>query len=228
MKSKRIMAEGLAPEVAEEDGVANCHWRAAFSAAAAKNWLGAAFASSAVETVPSGLIRTRTLMRTVPRMVERDFSETSGRTLRRTPGESGCDDGAAGVTAERAGADLLMPEGELVAPEADEEFVVLGREFAFGDEGIALDEGALARGEFEVEAPDAATFGAEEFPDGAGLEVAGEVAAAREFGEGAAVDGADVELAGGIFASRAAEFGVEEAAPGFAELGVDDLRERRK
>jgi len=174
------MAEGLAPEVAEEDGVANCHWRAAFSAAAAKNWLGAVFASSAVETVPSGLICTRTLMRTVPRIVERDFAETSGRTLRRTAGESGCDDRAAGVTAERAGADLLLPEGELVAP------------------------------------------------DGAELEVADEVAAALEFGEGAAVDGADVELAGGIFASRAAEFGVEEAAPGFAEFGVAELRERRK
>src|SRR5437899_9010861 len=99
------MADGLAPEAAEEDGVANCHWRAAFKAAAAKNWLGAGFASSAVETVPSGLICTRTLMRTVPRMVERDFSETSGRTLRRT----------AGLTAERAGADLLLPEGEHVA-----------------------------------------------------------------------------------------------------------------
>jgi len=228
VKSKRIMAEGLAPEVAEEDGVANCHWRAAFRAAAAKNWLGAGLASSEVETVPSGLICTRTLMRTVPRMVERDFPETSGRTLRRTPGESGCDDGAAGVTAERAGADLLAPEGELVAPESDEEFVVLGREFAFGDEGIALDEGAFARGEFEVEEPDAGTFGAEEFPDGAGLEVAGEVAAAPEFGDGAAVDGADVGLAGGIFASRAAGFGMEEAAPGFAEFGVDELRERRK
>ena len=159
MKSNRIMAE--------EDGVANCHWRAAFRAAAAKNWLGAGFASSAVETVPSGLICTRTLMRTVPRMVERDFSETSGRTLRRTAGESGCDDGAAGVTAERAGADLLVPEGELVAPELDDEFVVLGREFAFGEEGIALDEVAFARGEFEVEEPDAGSFGAEEFPDGA-------------------------------------------------------------
>ena len=228
MKSKRIMAEGLAPEVAEEDGVANCHWRAAFRAATAKNWLGAGFASSAVETVPSGLICTRTLMRTVPRMVERDFSETSGRALRRTAGESDCDDGAAGATAERAGADLPVPEGALVALESDDEFVVLGREFAFGDEGISLDEGAFVRGEFEVEEPDAGTFGAEEFPDGAGLEVAREVAAALEFGEGAAVDGADAELAGGIFASRAAEFGVEEAAPGFAELGVDDLRERRK
>jgi len=159
VKSNRIMAE--------EDGVANCHWRAAFRAAAAKNWLGAGFASSAVETVPSGLICTRTLMRTVPRMVERGFSETSGRTLRRTAGESGCDDGAAGVTAERAGADLLVPEGELVAPELDDEFVVLGREFAFGEEAIALDEGAFARGEFEVEEPDAGSFGAEEFPDGA-------------------------------------------------------------
>src|SRR5439155_23204749 len=164
-----------ADAAAEEDGWANCHWRAAFRAAAAKNWLGAGFASWAVETVPSGLICTRTLMRTVPRMVERDFSETSGRTLRTTAGESGCDDGAAGATAERAGADLLVPEGALVAPELGDEFVVLGREFAFGDEGIALDEGAFARGGFEVEEPVAGTFGAEEFPDGAGLEVAGEV-----------------------------------------------------
>ena len=213
MKSKRIMAE--------EDGVANCHWRAAFRAAAAKNWLGAGFASSAVETVPSGLICTRTLMRTVPRMVERDLSETSGRTLRSTAGESGCDDGAAGATAERAGADLLVPEGEFVAPELDDEFVVLGREFAFGDEGIALDEEAFARGDFDVEEPDAGSFAAEAFPDGAGLEVAGEVAAALEFGE-------DAELAGEIFASRAAEFAVEEAASGFAEFEVDELRERRK
>ncbi len=37
-----------------------------------------------------------------------------------------------------------------------------------------------------------------------------------------------MELAGGIFASRAAEFGVEEAASGFAEFEVDELRERRK
>jgi len=224
VKSKWIMAEGLAPEVAEEDGVANCHCRAAFRAAAAKNWLGAGLASWAVETVPSGLICTRTLMRTVPRMVERDFSETSGRTLRRTAGESGCDDGAAGATDERAGADLLVPEAELVTPELDDEFAVLGREFASGDEGIARDEGAFARGEFEVEEPDAGTFAAEEFTDGAGPEVA----AALGFGEGAAVDGADVELAGGIFASRAAEFGMEDAAPGFAEFGVDELRERRK
>jgi hypothetical protein len=197
VKSKRMMAEGLAPEVREEDGVANCHWRADFRAAAAKNWLGARFASSAVETVPSGLICTRTLMRTVPRMVERDFSETSGRTLRRTAGEAGWeleDDGAAGVTAE-----------------LDDEFVALVLELAFGDEGIALDEGAFARGEFEVEGPDAETFGTEEFLDGAGLEVAGEVAAALEFGEGAAADGVDVELAGGICASRAGEFaGVED------------------
>src|SRR5882724_7928937 len=202
------MADGLAPEAAEEDGVANCHWRAAFKAAAAKNWLGAGFASSAVETVPSGLICTRTLMRTVPRMVERDFSETSGRTLRRTAEESVWeleDDGAAGVTAERGGADLLVPEGELVAPELDDEFVVFVREFAFGDEGIALDEGA---------------FVADEFLDGAGLEVAGEVVAAVEFGDGDAFDGVEVELAGGILASREAEFcGVEDVVPGFAESG---------
>lgn len=86
VKSKRITAEpGMDEPAAEEEaGCANCHWRAAFSARSAKNWLEAGLASSAVETVPSGLSCTRTLMRTVPRMVARDFSETSGRTLRST------------------------------------------------------------------------------------------------------------------------------------------------
>ena len=58
VKSKRTTVEG-------EDG-ANCHWRAAFRARSAKNWLGAGLASSAEETEPSGLRCTRTLMRTVP------------------------------------------------------------------------------------------------------------------------------------------------------------------
>ena len=67
LKSKRMMVERGAPEGADwdgadddaeedEDGGAKRHSRAAFRAAAAKNWLGAGLASSAVETEPSGLI----------------------------------------------------------------------------------------------------------------------------------------------------------------------------
>jgi len=90
VKSKRITVDGgKAAEEADgpeeeddDDGALNCHWRAAFRARSAKNWLGAGLASSAEETVPSGLSCTRTLMRTLPRMVERAFSETTGRTLR--------------------------------------------------------------------------------------------------------------------------------------------------
>lgn len=84
VKSKRITVdEGkTAEEEDDDDGAANCHWWAAFRARSAKNWLGAGAASSAEETVPSGLSCTRTLMRTLPRMVERAFSETTGRTLR--------------------------------------------------------------------------------------------------------------------------------------------------
>ena len=91
VKSKRIMAEeGAAPRAVEEDGAAEdeaedggakCQSLAAFRAAAAKNWLGAGLASSAVETEPSGLICTRTLTRTVPRMLERALEEISGTTL---------------------------------------------------------------------------------------------------------------------------------------------------
>lgn len=88
VKSKRITVEGGRVDEAdpseeeEDDGAANCHWRAAFRARSAKNWLGAGADSSAEETVPSGLSCTRTLMRTLPRIVERAFSETTGRTLR--------------------------------------------------------------------------------------------------------------------------------------------------
>ena len=66
VKSKRMMVERGAPEGADWDGAddeeeaadggAKRHSRAAFRAAAAKNWLGAGLASSAVETEPSGLI----------------------------------------------------------------------------------------------------------------------------------------------------------------------------
>jgi len=96
VKSNRITVEdgrveADAPEVAEEEdeAAANCHWRAACKARSAKNWLGAGVANSEEETVPSGLSCTRTLMRTVPRIVERDFSETCGRTLRMMDGDAG-------------------------------------------------------------------------------------------------------------------------------------------
>ena len=84
VKSKRIMVEGGNGS----DG-ANCHCRAAFRARSAKNWLGAGLANSAKETVPSGLSCTRTLIRTLPRMVVRAFSETTGRTLRWMVGAAG-------------------------------------------------------------------------------------------------------------------------------------------
>ena len=95
VKSKRMRAVVGAEAEGEESGedalagAANCHWRAAFRARSAKNWLAAGLASSAEETVPSGLSCTRTLMRTLPRMVLRAFSETSGRILRMTVGASG-------------------------------------------------------------------------------------------------------------------------------------------
>ncbi len=89
VKSKRITVEEGKGSDGDEEGGANCHWRAAFRERPAKNWLGAGLASSAEETVPSGLSCTRTLMRTLPRMVERAFSETTGRTLRWMEGAAG-------------------------------------------------------------------------------------------------------------------------------------------
>jgi hypothetical protein len=89
VKSKRIMVEGDNDSDGDVDGGANCHCRAAFRAKPAKNWLGAGLANSTEETVPSGLSCTRTLIRTLPRMVERAFSETTGRTLRWMAGAAG-------------------------------------------------------------------------------------------------------------------------------------------
>ena len=140
VKSKRMMAEvGALPdneEAAEEAGFdesagwANCHWRAAWSARSAKNWLEAGLASSAVETVPSGLSCTRTLMRTVPRMVARDFSETTGMTLRRTVGASGlafaAEDVAPVAEADAAGALGFAADG------ADAELFAAAEAFTCG------------------------------------------------------------------------------------------------
>src|SRR5260370_8947681 len=92
------MVEGGNGSDGDDDGAANCHCRAAFRARSAKNWLGAGLASSAEETVPSGLSCTRTLMRTLPRMVERAFSETTGRSLRWMEGVAVDEDGPAGFS----------------------------------------------------------------------------------------------------------------------------------
>jgi hypothetical protein len=100
VKSKRTTVEEGNDSDGDDDGGANCHWRAAFRERSAKNWLGAGAASLAEETVPSGLSCTRTLMRTLPRMVERAFSETTGRTLRWMDGVAM--DGAVGFTFDGA------------------------------------------------------------------------------------------------------------------------------
>jgi hypothetical protein len=73
VKSKRSKAE-------ERDEGAKRHSRTAFNAMFAKNGLLAGESSAAEETEPSGLTSTRTLMRTVPRIVLRAFEETSGIT----------------------------------------------------------------------------------------------------------------------------------------------------
>ena len=73
VKSKRNSAEVF------PDG-ANRQSRAAFNARFAKNWLLAAESSAVDETEPFGFNCTRTLIRTVPRMVLRAFCETSGIT----------------------------------------------------------------------------------------------------------------------------------------------------
>ena len=102
VKSKRITVDGGSGSEEDDGGAANCHCRAAFRARSAKNWLGAGAASSAEETVPSGLSCTRTLMRTLPRMVERAFSETTGRTLRWMDGVAIDEAEAAGSTFDGA------------------------------------------------------------------------------------------------------------------------------
>jgi hypothetical protein len=73
VKSKRTRADVF------PDG-ANRQSRAAFNARFAKNWLLAPESSAAADTEPSGFNCTRTLMRTVPRIVLRAFCETSGTT----------------------------------------------------------------------------------------------------------------------------------------------------
>lgn len=164
VKSKRIVTDAAVPVGSDEAGGVNCHWRAAFSAAVAKNWLGAGAASSAVETVPSGLICTRTLMRTVPRMVERDFSETSGRTLRTTVGDMEFALEVAGWEERDAGCDAAVDGSGLTA---------LLRGFPFGVEGEGFGTGELfgggvaeAAGEFVLALGDGAEILGEVFAVG--------------------------------------------------------------
>ena len=112
VKSKRIIVEEGSGSDEDDDGATNCHWRAAFRARSAKNRLGTGLANSAEETLPSGSSCTRTLIRTLPRMVERALSETTGRTLRWMVGAAGFTFDGARVTSTAevgaaAGADGL-------------------------------------------------------------------------------------------------------------------------
>lgn len=92
---------------------ANFHCRAASSASLAKNWLGAAESSSAEATEPSEFKATRTLMRTVPRIVERAFSETFGKTWCSTEAEpsTGADSARGGWVAGRAAGFFAPADG---------------------------------------------------------------------------------------------------------------------
>jgi len=71
VKSKRSSAD-VAPDGAKRQS------RAAFSARSAKNWLLAGESSAVDDTEPSGFSCTRTLIRTVPRIVLRALIDTSG------------------------------------------------------------------------------------------------------------------------------------------------------
>lgn len=210
MKSKRITVEDLrveaeAPEEAEEgdgeDGAPNCHCWAAFRARSAKNWLGAGAANSAEETVPSGLSCTRTLMRTVPWMVERDFSETCGRTLRMIDRDAGFTLAGACVTSAAEGGGAAGADGVVLREETDG----LG-DSDFGD-GLFL-----LMCEFLV-----AEFSSGEFLGDAGAEFVFEFAAFAELEDG---DGLVLPAAEWFSA------GVEEALE-LAELGAAGLDERR-
>lgn len=130
VKSKRINADGTL------DGE-NFHWRAASSASLAKNWLGAAESRSAEATEPSGFTLTRTLMRTVPRIVERALSETLGITWCTTEADpaAGADSERGGLLAERTGAGGFLAAADGTTVEAA---------------GLAADAGGSVAGEVVV------------------------------------------------------------------------------
>src|SRR5882762_1211 len=144
LEAEESDAPGLVDEaVAEDDeaGGPNCHCWAALRARAEKNWLAAGLASSAEATVPSGLSCTRTEMRTVPLMVARAFSETSGRILRTTVSGAGLVLEAAGVCAGTGvGGGARAAEDE--SGEAD--FLEVAIELASGE--VELEAGEFLAG----------------------------------------------------------------------------------
>src|SRR6266481_7330234 len=91
------MSHSLATLWPFTSGAVNSQLRADWRARSAKYLLGPGESSSAWETFPPGSTWTRTVTRTLPRMVLRAFSETSGKTWSRT---SPC----AGEAAENFGA----------------------------------------------------------------------------------------------------------------------------
>ena len=174
VKSNRIRAEAPA------EG-ANCHCRAALSARFAKNWLGAGESRSADETEPSEFSCTRTLIRTVPRMVSRAFCETSGTTLCVTSGVEASE--SVTDAAEGLGREAATP---VVAPVATSDAEPAGlAEGSLGDDAAARGcvSGAAALGGVE-----GAVTGADVGEDaelelaGAGLVRRGAVEAAEEDG----------------------------------------------
>jgi hypothetical protein len=108
VKSKRSKADAFAEGAKRQS-------RAAFRARFAKNWLLAGEFRSADLTVPSGFTCTRTLMRTVPRMVLRAFSETSGITWCTA---SGVPELALGTAERGAAAGTFDPTGGLASDNA--------------------------------------------------------------------------------------------------------------
>jgi len=195
---------------AEEEG-AKRHSLAAFRAAAAKNWLGAGLTSAAEETEPSGLICTRTLTRTVPRMLERALEEISGTTLWTIVGVAGFAfvDGEVDGFAFDGATEEADPEPEPKPLSGDAD-------------ALPVREGWLAEA-----APE---FGAVEIAEGGFLDDAagGVVGAALdllprgEFGE------AELESGDGVAVALPAEFSGDEFRIAPVELGAAELVERRK
>src|SRR6266852_3131996 len=111
VKSKR-RSQTLEASWPSTTGVRNFQRRAAVRARTEKYLLGPRASSSAADTSPAGSTWTRTLRRTLPRIVSRAFWETCGRTFCKTspcarvderPVASGCvrsDAAAAGGMAE--------------------------------------------------------------------------------------------------------------------------------
>jgi len=220
LKSKRIMAEeedvpraadedGAAEDDAVDDGGAKRHSRAAFKAAAAKNWLGAGLASSAEETEPSGFICTRTLTRTVPRMLERALEEVSGTTLWTMVGV----DGFAFAAGEVDGFGLDGPSEEMGPerePFSDDADVLPVREGWLAEAAPKFAACEIVEGDFLDDAA------------GGALPAGFDLLLWAEFGE------AELEFDDGVSVTVPVEFSGDEFTAEPVELGVAELLERRK